>query len=74
MLHSQSEVGIPLLWSAGPLSAAQRTNEMIAVQRTGKYNIADQRLRTTEMELPVFRCSAYFGLILKIFQREGNIK
>ena len=41
----------------GPLvrwSAAQRTTEMLADQRTGK--IADQRQRTTEIELPLVRC------------------
>ncbi len=31
-----TKVGRPLLWSAGPLSYAQRTTEMIANQQTGK--------------------------------------
>ncbi len=35
-------------------SAAQRTTEMLADQRTGK--IADQRQRTTEIELSLVRC------------------
>jgi hypothetical protein len=39
-------------------SAAQRTTEMLAVQRTGKNSgpvPADQRQRTTETELPLVR-------------------
>jgi hypothetical protein len=35
-------------------SAAQRTTEMLADQLTGK--IADQRQRTTEIELPLVSC------------------
>ncbi len=29
---------------------------------------------TTKMEVPLFRCSAFFGLFLKICQGEGIIK
>jgi hypothetical protein len=39
-------VGRPLFWSAGSLSAAQRTTEMIADQQTGKNSgpvLADYR-------------------------------
>jgi hypothetical protein len=32
----KAEVGRPLFWSAGPLSTAQQTTEMIADQQTGK--------------------------------------
>jgi hypothetical protein len=41
----------------GPLVrwfSAQRTTDMLGVQRTGK--IADQRQRTTKIELPLVRC------------------
>jgi hypothetical protein len=34
--HTNPEVGRPLFWSAGPLSTAQWTTEIIADQRTGK--------------------------------------
>jgi hypothetical protein len=43
---SVPEVGRPLFWFAGPLSAAQQTIEMIADQRTGKNSgpaLADYR-------------------------------
>jgi hypothetical protein len=41
-------------------SAAQPTTEMIADQRTGK--VADQRQRTTEMKLLLFRCSKFLPI------------
>jgi hypothetical protein len=40
------QTAILVCWSAGPLSAAQRTTEMIADQRTGKNSrpaLADYR-------------------------------
>jgi hypothetical protein len=47
-------VGRPLFWFAGPLSAAQRTTEMIADQRTG-YNsgpaLADNRNEASAIPL-----------------------
>jgi hypothetical protein len=70
--RSVAEVGRPLFWSADPLSVAQRTTEMIADQQTGKNSAP--ALAATEMELPLFRCSAFFGLFLKIFQGEEMSK
>jgi hypothetical protein len=66
------EVDRPLFWSTGPLSAAQRTTEMIVDQRTGKKSgpaLADYRNGASAIPL-----ICIFGLILKIFQREEIIK
>jgi hypothetical protein len=60
-----AEAGIPLFWSAVPLSAAQRTTEMIADQRTGKNSgpaLADYRNGASAILLfcilwPIFRNS-----------------
>ncbi len=47
-------MGRPLFWSAGPLSAAQRTTEMIVDQRTGKNSgpaLADYRNEASTISL-----------------------
>jgi hypothetical protein len=45
-------------------SAAQRTTEMLVDQQTGK--ITDRRQRTTEVELPLFRCSEFLPILKNI--------
>jgi hypothetical protein len=69
---ANTKVGRPLFWSAGPLSAAQQTTEMIAEQRTGKNSepaLADYQDGVSA--IPLF---SIFWPILKIFQREEIIK
>jgi hypothetical protein len=65
-------VGRPLFWSAGLLSDAQRTSEMIADQQTGKNS--GPPLADYQNEASVIQLFGIFCVILKIFRTSRLVK